>query len=109
MRLSRAAFQILIALAAGPAHGYAIMKEVEAATNGEVRLNPGTLYTTIKRLLEEELIRETGKPAGAIDHDDRRRYYAITSSGRRLARAELTRLQDVLSHAASRLCEKPSR
>ncbi len=75
--LSSAAFQILVALASGPKHGYAVM--------GEARLNPGTLYTTIKRLLDDELIRETATPSAA-DHDDRRRYYSITVLGRRVAR-----------------------
>ena len=102
--LSPAAFHILVSLAAGSKHGYAIMKEVAAATSGEVQLNPGTLYTTIKRLLEDELIRETTAPA---DADERRRYYAITPSGRRAARAELDRLRGVVEHAASRLCDKP--
>jgi DNA-binding PadR family transcriptional regulator len=98
--LSSAAFQILVALASGPKHGYAVM--------GEVRLNPGTLYTTIKRLLDDELIRETATPSAA-DHDDRRRYYSITVLGRRVARAELERLQGVIERAAGQLREKPAR
>jgi len=99
--LSSAAFQILVSLASGPKHGYAVM--------GEARLNPGTLYTTIKRLLDDELIRETPTPSDASDHDDRRRYYAITPLGRRVARAELERLQDVIERAAGQLREKPAR
>ena len=102
--LSPAAFHILVSLAAGSKHGYAIMKEVAATTSGEVQLNPGTLYTTIKRLLEDELIRETNAPSEA---DERRRYYAITPQGRRAARAELERLRGVVQHAASRLRDKP--
>ena len=102
--LSSAAFHILVSLAAGSKHGYAIMKEVAAATSGEVQLNPGTLYTTIKRLLEDELIRETNAPS---DADERRRYYAVTPKGRRSATAELERLRGVVQHAASRLCDKP--
>jgi DNA-binding PadR family transcriptional regulator len=102
--LSQAAFHILISLATGSRHGYAIMKEVAAATSGEVQLNPGTLYTTIKRLLDDELIRETNAPSNA---DERRRYYTITPLGRRAARAELDRLRGVVQHAASRLCDKP--
>ena len=105
--LSSAAFHILVSLAAGSKHGYAIMKEVAAATSGEVQLNPGTLYTTIKRLLEDELIRETNAPSDADSSDERRRYYAITPKGRRVARAELERLRGVVEHAASRLCDKP--
>jgi DNA-binding PadR family transcriptional regulator len=79
------------------------MKEVASATSGEVQLNPGTLYTTIKRLLDDELIRETNPPS---DADERRRYYAITPHGRKAAKAELDRLRGVVQHAASRLCDK---
>jgi DNA-binding PadR family transcriptional regulator len=104
--LSPAAFHILISLAAGSKHGYAIMKEVAAATSGEVQLNPGTLYTTIKRLLEDELIRETSAPS---DSDERRRYYAITAEGRKAARTELERLRGVVEHATARLRDKPAR
>jgi DNA-binding PadR family transcriptional regulator len=103
--LSAAAFHILITLADGSRHGYAIMKEVAAASSGEVQLNPGTLYTTIKRLLEDELIRETTAPSDADSSDQRRRYYAITPLGRRVARAELARLRAVIQHAAARLSE----
>ena len=106
--LSPAAFHILITLAAGNRHGYAIMKEVAATTAGQVQLNPGTLYTTIKRLLDEELIRETTTPSNEDSSDQRRRYYGITLQGRRVARAELVRLRGVVRHAATRLCEKPA-
>ena len=101
--LSPAAFHILIALADGNKHGYAVMKEVSTATAGEVQLNPGTLYTTIKRLLEEGFIRETNAPAGTNSSDARRRYYALTSAGRRAAKAELERLQELIQHAGSKL------
>src|SRR5262245_32660283 len=104
--LAPAAFHILVALAECSRHGYAIMKDVATATSGEVRLNPGTLYTTIKRLLEDELIRETAAPAGADSTDERRRYYSITSLGRRVARAELMRLQGLIDHAAAKLCDE---
>jgi DNA-binding PadR family transcriptional regulator len=95
--LPAAAFHILVALAEGTRHGYAVMKEAG--------LNPGTLYTTIKRLLEGELIRETQPPADADSNDERRRYYAITPLGRRVARAELERLQGVIDQAARKLCD----
>lgn len=100
-----AAFHILVALAEGSRHGYAIMKDVAAATDGEVKLNPGTLYTTIKRLLEDGLIRETDAPARSSSTDERRRYYAITPLGRRVARAELMRLRGLIDHAAAKLCD----
>ena len=94
--LQTAAFHILVALAGGSRHGYAVMKEAG--------LNPGTLYTTIKRLLEDELIRETQPPAGADSTDERRRYYSITPLGRRVARAEVLRLRGLIDHAAAKLC-----
>jgi DNA-binding PadR family transcriptional regulator len=104
--LSSAAFQILVSLAAENKHGYAIMKDVAAATSGEVRLNPGTLYTTIRRLLDDDLIREVKPPSKSESTDERRRYYAITPQGRRAATAELARLRGVIQHAAARLREK---
>src|SRR6266536_2040708 len=97
--LPAAAFHILVALTEGSRHGYAIMKDVAATTQGEVKLNPGTLYTTIKRLLDDGLIRETAAPAGADSTDERRRYYSITPLGRRVARAELTLLRGLIDHA----------
>jgi DNA-binding PadR family transcriptional regulator len=105
--LPAAAFHILVALANGSRHGYAIMKDVASATAGEVKLNPGTLYTTIRRLLDDGLIRETDAPSRADSTDERRRYYAITPLGRRVARAELSRLRGLINHAASRLCDEP--
>ena len=106
--LAPAAFHILVALAEGSRHGYAIMKDVAAGTAGEVKLNPGTLYTTIRRLLEDGLIRETAAPAGADSPDERRRYYSITPLGRRVARADLTRLRGLIDHAAAKLCDEPA-
>ena len=105
--LSPAAFHILIALADGNKHGYAIMKDVAAVTGGEVQLNPGTLYTTIKRLLEEDLIREVDAPLNAESSDERRRYYALTPAGRETARTELERLRSMIRHASVRLSPKP--
>lgn len=104
-----AAFHILVALAEGSRHGYAIMKDVASSTAGEVRLNPGTLYTTIKRLLDDGLIREAEPPSRADSVDERRRYYAITPFGRRVARAELSRLRGLIDHAATKLCDERSR
>ena len=101
--LSAAAFHILVASASGQRHGYAIMKEVAAATGGQVKLNAGTLYTTIRRLLEDGLIRETGAPPGLETGDERRRYYATTPAGRRAAKAELARMKAVIQHASATL------
>jgi DNA-binding PadR family transcriptional regulator len=96
--LSHAAFQILLVLADGAKHGYAIM--------GEAQLNPGTLYTTIKRLLEDGLIRETSAPPDADSTDSRRRYYSLTLAGRRAARTELERLREVVQYAGAKLSGK---
>jgi DNA-binding PadR family transcriptional regulator len=90
--LPPASFHILIALAEGERHGYAIIQEVATRTGGEVRLGAGTLYRSIQRLLEQGLIRESDeRPAPELD-DERRRYYRITSLGTAVARAEAGRL-----------------
>ena len=94
--LPTAAFHILVALADGDRHGYAIMQEVAERTGRRTRLNPGTLYTTIAQLLDQELIEELDeRPAGR--DDERRRYYRLTSRGRRVAQAELARLGDLVA------------
>ena len=94
--LPSAAFHILVALADGDRHGYAIMQEVSERTGGRTRLNPGTLYTTIGRLLEQGLIEELGARPGGRD-DERRRYYRLTRTGRRVAERELARLGDMVA------------
>jgi len=92
--LTPAMFYILVALADGQTHGYAILKDVEQLTNGSVRLSTGTLYGIIKRLLGEGLIRES-----AGGHDERRRAYELTAFGRDVARAEAARLEHTLAIA----------
>ena len=90
--LSEAAFHILVALAEGDRHGYAILQEVAERTRGQVRLGPGTLYRSIQRMLEQGLIEEPReRPAAELD-DERRRYYRITALGRTAAGAEAARL-----------------
>ena len=97
--LTRAALHILIAIGPGERHGYAIMTEVDRMTDGAVRLAPGTLYTTLKRLLTEGLIEETdARPDLAID-DQRRRYYRLTLRGRAVVAAEVARLDALVSTA----------
>lgn len=92
-------FHILLSLAQGPRHGYAIMQEVERITAGAVRLGPGAIYTTIKRLLADRLIEESEeRPDPALD-DQRRRYYRLTSLGRSVAAAEVRRLEALVSSA----------
>ena len=96
--LQPAAFHILLALTATDGHGYGIIQDVEARTNGALRLSPGTLYRTIQRLLEEGLIEEPRKLAGP-KNDPRRRYYRITAFGRAVARAETNRLAELVRMA----------
>jgi DNA-binding PadR family transcriptional regulator len=95
--LSPAMFHVLVAIADGEIHGYAIMKEVEQLTGGAVRLSTGTLYGIIKRLLAEGLIREAG--ARTATGDERRRSYALTPFGKDVARAEAARLEETLAIA----------
>jgi len=92
--LQPARFHILVVLAGGPSHGYAIRQEVEARTQDEVRLWPATLYGTLAELAREGLIRETPSPGGPED-DPRRRYYAITPLGRQVLAAEAARLESL--------------
>jgi DNA-binding PadR family transcriptional regulator len=82
------------------------MQDVAARTSGEVKLNAGTLYTTIRRLVEEDLIAEVRAPRGANSTDERRRYYRLTALGRKVAQAELSRLQAVVRRAAASLLVK---
>lgn len=91
---------ILVALAGGERHGYAIQQEVAERSAGALRLGPGTLYETIARLLERDLIREVASKQKA---HSQRRYYALTARGRRLLEAEVERIQDVVRTARERL------
>ena len=94
--LPSAAFQILLSLADGDLHGYAIMRHVAEQTGGRMRLGPGTLYSSIQTLLEENCIEEVDARADAALGQERRRYYRLTPAGRKLARAEAERLGDLL-------------
>ncbi len=99
--LPPATFHILLALADGELHGYAIMKGVAARSAGTVRLGPGTLYGALKRLLEAGLVGEGRERADPERGDERRRYYRLTPLGLSVARAEAHRL-DALVRAARR-------
>jgi DNA-binding PadR family transcriptional regulator len=89
-------FHIMLSLAGGEQHGYGIMQEVLQRTTGKVRLWPATLYGSIKRLIEAELIEESDeRPAPEMD-DARRRYYRLTTVGRRVLDAECERLQELV-------------
>lgn len=96
------AFHILLALAGEDLHGYAIMRQVEQQTRGRVRLGPGTLYGSIKTLLEARLIEEVEPPANEEPGTERRRYYRLTSAGRKVARSEAGRLADLLRLAVAK-------
>jgi len=99
--LPSAAFQILLALVGEDLHGYAIMRQVADQTGGRIRLGPGTLYSSIRVLLEEGFIEELD-PREDETADERRRYYRLTSAGRRLACAEAGRLADLLRVARAK-------
>src|SRR5258708_1102805 len=97
-----ATFEVVMALAAGDRHGYAIILDVAARTNNRLRLGAGTLYRSLQRMLEQGLIVETGERPAAEFDDERRRYYRITPFGESVARAEAVRLTDLLrlAHAS---------
>jgi DNA-binding PadR family transcriptional regulator len=107
--LPPATFHILVALSAGDLHGYGIIQDVEARTDGALRLSAGTLYRTIQRLLEQGLIVEPRRPLGSRD-DPRRRTYRITPLGTAVARAETGRLTQLvrLARGAGLLAPRPS-
>jgi DNA-binding PadR family transcriptional regulator len=97
--LTPAVFHILISLADGEKHGYAIMKNVEAQTGGGIKMGPGTMYGSIKRMLAAGLIEETDeRPDPELD-DERRRYYRLTGVGRKAAVAETQRLTQAVKIA----------
>lgn len=100
--LTPAVFQILLALAGGERHGYGLMQEVLAQTGGTFRLGPGTLYGSIKRMLADRLIEESGaRPDPALD-DERRRYYRLTPFGHQVAAREAERLAQIVAVAQRR-------
>ena len=97
--LPAAVFHILIALADRDRHGYSIMQDVAARTAGKVQLSAGTLYSSIRRMLEQGLIEETTESPDPSSTDERRRYYRLTRFGRRVAAAEVQRLNSLLQQA----------
>jgi DNA-binding PadR family transcriptional regulator len=100
--LPPATFHILLALVDQERHGYAIIQDVEARTDGELRLSAGTLYRSVARMVEQGLIAElTRRPAARLD-DERRRYYRITPFGTAVAKAEMARLSQLVRLARAR-------
>jgi DNA-binding PadR family transcriptional regulator len=94
--LSPAVFHILLALSDGPKHGYRIMQEVERISQGKIKMGPGTLYGTIKRMLRDHLIEEVDERSSSESDDDRRRYYRLTQTGRKILSAEAERLASLM-------------
>lgn len=90
--LGQPALHVLLALGTDAKHGYAIMQDIARETGGAIRLLPGTLYTTIKRLLADGLIEEVTTPLRAESDDARRRYYRVTKRGQAAAEAEIRRM-----------------
>ncbi|HUB80538.1 MAG TPA: PadR family transcriptional regulator [Bryobacteraceae bacterium] len=97
--LPAAVFHILIALAESDRHGYSIMRDVSARTGGKIRLSAGTLYSSIRRMLEQGLIEELADSPDPSSTDERRRYYRLTRFGRRAAAAEVDRLNGLVRQA----------
>lgn len=95
--LTEATFFILLSLAPGPKHGYAIMKDTRALSDGRVLLSTGTLYGALKRLLEQQWIRRVEERRNGTARD--RKAYALTNQGRRILGAEIERLQELVSTA----------
>src|SRR6185369_15890423 len=97
--LPTAVFHILVALADRERHGYSIMQDVATRTDRKVRLSAGTLYSAVRRMLEQGLIEELRDSPDPDSEDQRRRYYRLTALGRQVALAEARRLRDMLSQA----------
>ena len=101
-------FHVLLSLADGERHGYAILQEVALRTDDQLRLRTGTLYTVIKRMLDSGWIEEADSPAD--ETDERRRYYAVTPEGRTVLRAEAQRLESLVRFAQEkRVLARPRR
>jgi DNA-binding PadR family transcriptional regulator len=94
--LTPAVFFILFALADGEKHGYAIMQSVSRISDNQFRMGPGTLYSTIQRLLDLDLIEETEGVGGRSDHESRRRYYKLTRTGKTVLAADIGRMESVV-------------
>src|SRR5882724_10836819 len=97
--LPTAVLHILIALADRDRHGYSIMQDVTARTDGKVQLSAGTLYSSIRRMLEQGLIEELAESPDPSSSDERRRYYRLTRFGKRVASAEVARLNTLVKQA----------
>jgi DNA-binding PadR family transcriptional regulator len=97
--LTPAVFYILLALATEERHGYGIMKQVKLDSNNSVKMGPGTLYGSIERMLKDSLIEEAGEHTTPRQEDERRKYYKISSLGRKYLKAELDRYSHAVGKA----------
>lgn len=104
--LPAAQLNILLALADGEKHGYAVMREVESMTDGEVTMGPGTLYGTVKKMLDAGLIEEIDQRPDPEMDDERRRYYRTTGLGVRVLEAETNRLERLVQTAHKKQAER---
>ena len=100
-------FQVLVALADGEKHGYAVIKEVRRRTDGKVGLTAGTLYGVIKRFVDEGLIVEGGDIADPALDDERRRSFRLSANGRAVASAEARRMEEAVRHARAKKLLSP--
>jgi len=109
IRMTPAFFHILLSLVRGQRHGYAILGEIADRTRGRIKLGPSSLYWSLGRLEQAQLIEETAAPADELEsHDERRRYYRLTESGRAVLRSEIEVLADILSHAEAQQIVEPA-
>jgi DNA-binding PadR family transcriptional regulator len=100
--LTPAVFHILLALSTGERHGYGIMKQVESDSQGNVSMGPGTLYGSLKRMLDSGLVKESDKRVDPEMDDERRIYYQITGVGRKSLETELERYKNIVNVAQKR-------
>jgi DNA-binding PadR family transcriptional regulator len=107
--LTPAVFHVLLALADSERHGYGIMQDIAEHTGGQMKMGPGTLYGTIKRLLEAQLIEESDERPDAKLDDERRRYYRLTGLGQRVVKAEAQRHAAMVEIArGKKLVDRPA-
>lgn len=107
--LTPVAFEILLALTDGEAHGYAILQEIERRTQGRMSPHAGTLYRALARLVGDGLLEELEERPDAAFDDERRRYYGLTELGQAVAMGEARRLEDLVASARARNLLAPGR
>jgi DNA-binding PadR family transcriptional regulator len=96
-------YHILFVLLDGECHGYRVVKEIERQTSGQIRMEAGNLYRSIRRLMKQKLVAESGRRPAAESDDERRRYYRITDFGKRVFAAETARMRSIVEAAEARV------